>query len=177
MTAYKFHLKRHNSPFGHLMYWPERETAAWTTRRKTLLTLLTVTPNRSATARAGSWFAILHKKSNTCFSGAMTSRPLGFPSGMFPVCIISLTRSWHVSLVMRKWVLNSSGKYRGIVASKLSSMRVKFLCVKQLTAENRITSSSSSTSSFITSKSSKYPETHKNDIKTAILNRGREIRT
>ena len=41
--------------------------------------------------------ALLEHK--TCFLGAISSRPLGFPSGMFPVCTISRTRSSHISLV------------------------------------------------------------------------------
>ena len=36
----------------------------------------------AATARAGSWLAILQRNAKTCFKGRMAARPHPFPSGI-----------------------------------------------------------------------------------------------
>ena len=108
----------YNLPVCHLMYCPYRETVNSTTLRNTRPTLLDVTSKRSAKARAGFWLAILHRNVRICFYGAMTCRRDEFVMGICPVRIISREKSSQVSLVIRKWCLNSLGKYLGRVSSK-----------------------------------------------------------
>ena len=99
-----------NSPLGHGMNWPERWIAACDSRFRTRSTLLIVMSNLSATARAGSWLAILQRKAKTCFEGGMAARPEPFSSGIIPVGMTARVNSSHVRLVILKWFLNSSGK-------------------------------------------------------------------
>ena len=95
-------------PFGYLMYWFLKASTLSVTRRTTLETLLYVTLNRSAISRVVSWFAMHHKKSETCFRAPMTCLPNGFPKVSTPVPITSLTKVSKVVLFIRKWLWNSS---------------------------------------------------------------------
>ena len=86
-------------PFGHLMYWFLKTSTLSVTRRTTLETLLYVTLNRSAISRVVSWFAMHHKKIETCFRASITCLPNGFPTGSTPVPSTSLTKisKWSFS--------------------------------------------------------------------------------
>ena len=74
--------------------------------------------NLAATARMGSGVAILHRKAyKTCLVGGIGACPDPLPSGILLVSMTSWVSSSQVSLVMiiRKWLLSSSGKYSSIV--------------------------------------------------------------
>ena len=105
-----------HSTLGHRMNRPDRSTAACDTRFRTQSTLLSVISNLAATARVGSGLAMLHKKAyKTCLVGGIGACPDPLPSGILPVGMTSRVNSSQVSLVLRKWLLSSSGKYSGFV--------------------------------------------------------------
>lgn len=130
--------------FGHLMYWFLKASTLSVTRRTTLETLLNVTLNRSAISRVVSWFAMHHKKIETCFRASITCLPNGFPTGSNPVPTTSLTKISKVVLFRRKWLWNSSTEYKGTVCSKYPWHRFKLLRAINAVIENMGKSSSSS---------------------------------
>ena len=52
--------------------------------------------------RAGSWLAILQRKTKTCFEGRMAARPDPFRSGILPMGMTARVNSSQVCLVISK---------------------------------------------------------------------------
>ena len=82
----------------------------------------------------------------------MIARSDPLPGGTFPVGTTWRVNSSHVSVVLRTWLLHLPGKYVGIIYSKWSWTRFKFL--RMLAALKKKTWSSLKISSVLTSESS-----------------------
>ena len=67
-----------------------------------------------------------------CWINNGSSRPVIFKGKVYPVPTTTITSESNVHLFKRKWLLNSSGWYRGITASKNLSFLTKFLLLKHL---------------------------------------------
>ena len=152
------------------MYRPERSIAVWLILWRTWLTLLSVMLNLSATVWVGSSFAVLHRNAKICFAGGIGALPDKLPIGLLPVVMTSWANSSKVCLVIRKWLLNSSGKYDGTVVSKKLGTRFKSRLMKQHATLKWITSSlSSKNSSTLISLSSNNSKANKTGIESAIF--------
>ena len=109
-----------HSPLGHRMNRPDRWTVACDTRFRTRSTLLSVI---SKTIEPGchcsSGLLVSHIYSTGRRIRLDRSSPRSVPE-WYSSCVgmTSWVNSSQISLVIRKWLLNSSGKHSGIVLSK-----------------------------------------------------------